>query len=110
LSLVVFESGTHTDHVNEPFVPRTNWANALAADYAADWLNCYVRGDAAACAGAISARPHLSRVYASEQDPDGPTGASPSRCIAGPDAWSINQRPQDMVAAASGSPPYDCTP
>ncbi|MFY9588929.1 MAG: alpha/beta hydrolase [Actinomycetota bacterium] len=110
LSLVVFESGTHTDHVDEPFVPRTNWANALAADYAADWLNCYVLGDAASCAGAVSVRPHLSHVYASEQDPDGPIGPSPSRCMTVPDAWSINRTPQDMIAGASGSPVYDCTP
>ena len=110
LSLIVFESGTHSDHIDEPFVPRTNWANALAADYAADWLNCYVLGDAAACAGALSVRPHLSRVYASEQDPDGPAGPSPSRCMTVPDAWSINRTPQDMLAGASGSPVYDCTP
>ena len=110
LSLVVLESGTHSDHVDEPFVPRTNWANALAADYAADWLNCYVLGDADACAGAVSVRPHLSRVYASEQDPDGPKGPLPSRCIAVPDAWSLNQSPQAMIAAASGSPEYNCTP
>jgi hypothetical protein len=110
LSLVVLEGGAHTDHVNEPFVPRTNWGNALAADYAADWLNCYVRGDAAACARATSPRPHLSRIYASEQDPDGPAGSSPSRCITVPDAWSLNQGPQDIVAGVSGSPRYDCTP
>jgi hypothetical protein len=110
LSLVVLEGGAHTDHVNVPFVPRTLWANALAADYAADWLNCYVRGDAAACAGAVSARPHLSRIYASEQDPDGPAGPSLSRCITVPDAWSLHQGPQDIIAALSGSPVYDCTP
>ena len=110
LSFVVFEGGTHTDHVNVPFVTRTFWANALAADYGADHLNCYVRGDAAACAAAVSARPHLSRIYASEQDPDGPAGPSPSRCITIPDAWSLNQGPADIVAGLQGSPRYDCTP
>ncbi|MEX2556211.1 MAG: hypothetical protein WEB06_11325 [Actinomycetota bacterium] len=110
LSLVVLESGAHTDHVNVPFVPRTFWGNALAADYAADWLNCHVLGDAAACAGAVSARPHLSRIYASEVDPDGPDGPSASRCITIPDAWSLNQGPQDIIAGVSGSPAYDCTP
>lgn len=110
LSLIVLESGAHTDHVDVPFVPRTNWANTLAGDYAADWLNCHVRGIAAACATAVSARPHLSRVYASEQDPDGPDGSSASRCIVVPDAASLNQRPDEFVASYSGSPKYDCTP
>jgi hypothetical protein len=110
LSLIVLEGGAHTDHVDVPFVPRTFWANALAADYGADWLNCHVRGDAAACAAAVSPRPHLSRIYASEQDPDGPAGSSASRCITVPDAWSLNQGPQEILAAQSGSPVYDCTP
>ncbi len=110
LSLIVLESGTHSDHIDQPFVPRTFWANALAADYGADWLNCYVRNDAAACARAISARPHLSRIYASEQDPDGPAGASDSRCITIPDAGSLNQGPERLLAAQMGSPVYDCTP
>jgi hypothetical protein len=110
MSLIVLEGGTHSDHVNVPFVPRTNWAIALAADYAADWLNCYVRGDAAACAGAVSARPHLSRIYASEVDPDGPAGPAASRCITIPDAGSLNQGPQRFLAAQMGSPVYDCTP
>jgi hypothetical protein len=108
--LIVLEGGTHSDHVDEPFVPRTNWGNPLAADYAADFLNCYVRGIASACAGAISVRPHLSHAYASEQDPDGPAGSSPSRCITVPDAGTLNQRPQDFLAAETGSPVYDCTP
>ena len=110
LSLIVMEGGTHTDHVNEPVVPRTHWGNALAADYAADWLNCYVLGDAAACASAVVPRPHLSRIYASEQDPDGPAGVSVSRCITVPDAWSFNQGPQDWIAGTRGTPRYDCTP
>ena len=110
LSLIVLEGGTHTDHVNVPYVPRTHWANALAADYAADWLNCHVKTDAAACAGAVAPRPHLSRTYASEQDPDGPAGPSASRCITVPDAATLSQSPQDFLAAASGSPVYDCTP
>ena len=110
MSFIVMEGGSHTDHVNVPYVPRTFWANALAADYAADWLNCYVSGDATACAGAVAPRPHLSRIYASEHDPDGPDGPSDSRCITVPDAWSLNQGPQEIVAGLSGSPVYDCTP
>jgi len=110
LSLIVLEGGVHTDHVDEPYVPRTNWANPLAADYAADWLNCYVKGDAAACARAVAPRPHLSKVFASEQDPDGPAGPSPSRCIVVPTEASINQTPAQFVAAETGSPQYDCTP
>jgi hypothetical protein len=107
LSLVVMEGGTHTDHVNVPFVPRTYWGNALAADYATDWLNCYVKGDTAACAASIAPRPHLSRTYASEYDL---SRAAPNRCITVPGAYTLSQGPQDFVAAASGSPNYDCTP
>jgi hypothetical protein len=110
MSLVVMEGGSHTDHVNVPYVPRTFWANAVAADYAADWLNCHVRGVGAACTAAVTPRPHLSRIYASEQDPDGPAGPSASRCITIPDAWSLNQSPEEIVAALRGSPVYDCTP
>jgi hypothetical protein len=110
LSLIVMEGGTHTDHVDVPFVPRTYWANALAADYAADWLNCYVKGDAGACAAAVAPRPHLSRTYASEQDPDGPIGPSKSRCITVPDAYTLSESPKDFFAALSGSPNFDCTP
>jgi dienelactone hydrolase len=110
LSLIVIEGGVHEDHVDVPVVPRTNWSNALAADYAAAWLNCYVKGESAACAAAIAPRRHLSHAYASEQDPDGPAGASPSRCITVPDAAVVNESPQDLVAALSGSPRYDCTP
>ena len=110
LSLIVFEGGTHTDHVDEPFVSRTYWANAIAADYAADWLNCYVKGIVSACSAAIAPRPHLSRTYASEQDPDGPGGPSPSRCITVPDAYTLSESPQAFVAALRGSPKYNCTP
>lgn len=110
MSFIVMESGSHTDHVDMPFVPRTFWANALSADYAADWLNCWVRDDAAACVAAVTPRPHLSRIYASEHDPDGPAGPSPSRCITIPDAWSLNQSPQEIAAGLRGSPGYDCAP
>jgi X-Pro dipeptidyl-peptidase-like protein len=110
LSLIVLEGGVHTDHVNVPLVTRTNWANALAADYAAAWINCYVKGDAAACAAAIAPRPHLSHAYASEQDPDGPAGPSASRCITVPDGATLNETPQDFLAAETGSPRYDCKP
>ena len=110
LSLVVIESGTHSDHVNEPYVPRPNWSLPLAGDYAADWLNCHARRIASACASTASARSHLSRVYASEQDPDGPDGPSQSRCIRAPDAWSLNQAPDVILDGLRGSPRYDCTP
>jgi dienelactone hydrolase len=110
LSLIVMEGGTHTDHVDVPIITRTNWANAIAADYAAAWINCYVKGDAAACAASIAPRNHLSHAYASEQDPDGPAGPSASRCITIPDAGTINQSPQDFLAAELGSPRYNCKP
>ena len=79
LSLVVLEGGAHTDHVNEPFVPRTNWGNSLAADYMADWLNCYVRADAAACAP----MPPTPRIRESPQD-DTPRGTHRGRGRAPP--------------------------
>lgn len=110
MSFVVLESGSHTDHVDVPYVPRTFWANALAADYGADWLNCHVLGDAASCATAIAPRPHLSRIYASEHDPDGPDEAAPSHCITVPDAWALNQDAADIAAAIQGSPRYNCSP
>jgi hypothetical protein len=100
----------HTDHVAVPDITRTLWANALAGDYAADWLNCHVKADAAACDGAATARPHLSRAFASEQDPDGPSGPTDSLCVTIPDRASLNQEPQDFVSAYTGTPVYDCAP
>jgi hypothetical protein len=110
LSLIVLEGGVHTDHVAVPMITRTLWANSLAVDYAADWFNCHIGNRPAACGGAISDRPHLSRAFASEQDPDGPAGAEDSLCIRIPDQASLNQTPEELIAALNGQPPYDCVP
>ena len=63
-----------------------------------------------ACQRAVSPRPRLSRSFASEQDPDGPAGPSPSRCVTVPDQANINQSPPDFAQAETGHPVYHCTP
>ncbi len=108
MALLVLEGGVHTDHAAVPFVPRTPWSISLASDYAADWLNCHARSNPEACGRAISPRDHLSRAFASEQDPDGPAGVSKSLCIQVPDEASLNQTPQDFVSAYTGTPIFDC--
>jgi pimeloyl-ACP methyl ester carboxylesterase len=108
LSLIVLEGGVHTDHVAVPYVTRTLWSNSLASDYAADWLNCHVKGDSGACGDAIFARPHLSRAFASEQVPTASRGMTASLCIQKPDRASLNQDPQAFVSAYAGTPVYDC--
>ncbi|MGH7859218.1 MAG: hypothetical protein ACREQY_17965, partial [Candidatus Binatia bacterium] len=111
MSLVVLEGGVHTDHVAVPYVTRSLWANRLAGDYAVAWLDKHVKGeDAEWDALATSPPPHLSRAFASEQDPDGPAGDDKSYCITVPDRASLNQEPDDFVAAYSGTPQYDCVP
>lgn len=110
LSLIVIEGGVHTDHVSVPFVPRTLWGIAIAGHYGQAWLDCHVLGDASACATAAAPAPHLSRGWASEQDPDGPAGPSKSRCIQVPDQAMLNQSPADFVSALLGEPVYDCLP
>jgi dienelactone hydrolase len=108
MELLVLAGGTHTDHVNAVDVPRTLWSVALAGEYAVEWMDCHARDDPGACVRATSPRPHLSRAFASEHDPDGPAGAAPSWCITVPDAASLNQSPQALAAALAGSPPHDC--
>jgi hypothetical protein len=111
LSLIVLEGGVHTDHVAVPFVPRTNWSISLASDYAADWLNCHVKRNDGACGAAVASRPHLSRAFASEQDPDGPAGPSGSLCIQVPDRANLNQTPPDFLESwILGNPVFDCVP
>jgi hypothetical protein len=110
MELLVLAGGTHTDHVNAVNVPRTLWSVALAGEYAVEWFDCHARDDHGACGRATGPRPHLSRAFASEHDPDGPAGPSPSRCITVPDQASLNQPPAAFVAAVGGAPPYDCTP
>ncbi|HUE39618.1 MAG TPA: alpha/beta hydrolase, partial [Candidatus Binatia bacterium] len=106
MELVVLEGGVHTDHVDVSVVPRTMWANSLASDYAASWLRCYAAGDAAGCAGAIVARDHLSRAFASEQVA---AGSAESQCIRVPDRASLNQPPADFLSAyVDQKPVCDC--
>ncbi len=107
VSLIVLEGGTHTDFINQPFIYKTPWAHFVAGHYAQAWFDCHVLGSRAACVTGTRPIPHLSRSFASEQDPDGP-GPRPSRCIAVPDQWSLAQDPQSLVTAATGAAPYDC--
>jgi dienelactone hydrolase len=101
------EGGTHTDFIDQPFIFKTGWANYVAGHYAQAWFDCHVKRSRTACLAGTKLIPHLSRSFASEQDPDGP-GPLPSRCIRVPDQWSLAQDPQRLVAAATDAPPYDC--
>jgi dienelactone hydrolase len=107
VSLIVLEGGTHTDFIDQPFIFKTPWANYVAGHYAQAWFDCHVKRARAACVAGTRPIPHLSRSFASEQDPDGP-GPRPSRCIAVPDQWSLAQDPQRLATAATDAAPYDC--
>ena len=96
MELVVLEGGVHTDHITEPYVPRTNWATKVASDSAADWLNCYVAGIAEACGPAFAEREHMSRAFASEHVA---ADSQVSQCIRVPDRAILNQPPADFLAA-----------
>jgi pimeloyl-ACP methyl ester carboxylesterase len=107
MELVVLEGGVHTDHVDVSVVPRTMWANAVASDYAADWLKCHLDGDSAACAASRERGDHhLSRAFASEYA----SASNQSECITVPDRAILNQPPADFVAAYSGKHVCDCAP
>jgi hypothetical protein len=110
LALVVIEGGTHLDWVDDPYASKSAWSLAVAGDSALDFVDCHARDQADACQRAASPRPRLSRAFASEQDPDGPAGTQPSRCITVPDQASLNQSPTDFVNAETGHPVYNCTP
>jgi hypothetical protein len=110
LELVVLEGGTHLDSVDIPYATRTAWSLSVAGDAALDWIDCHARDIPAACQRAVSSRPRLSRSFASEQDPDGPAGSEPSRCVTVPDQANVNQAPTDFAQAETGHPVYDCTP
>jgi pimeloyl-ACP methyl ester carboxylesterase len=119
LSLIVLEGGSHADWAAYPVMPRSLSAITVAGDYAANWLDCHVKGDGGACDRA-STRPgglgptddpgadHLSRAFASEHDPDGPSGGDGSRCIKVPDQAHLNLDPAAFLAALGGAPPFDC--
>lgn len=110
LELIVLEGGTHLDSVDIPYATRTAWSLTVAGDSALDWFDCHARDLPDACQRAISPRARLSRALASEQDPDGPAGAEPSRCVAVPDQANLNQSPTDFAQAETGHPVYNCTP
>ncbi|MGH9137788.1 MAG: hypothetical protein ACRD0G_12175 [Acidimicrobiales bacterium] len=112
LQLIVIESGSHGDTTNLPWLPRVAWSQALSTTYAVEFLDCHLRDDPAACTRAVTPLPHLSRAVASEYDPDGPAGPSPSRCMTIPDRSTLGQLldPLALLGGLIGQPPYDCQP
>jgi len=110
LSLLVLEGGVHEDFVSQPPIFRTTWSLGLGGWYLSAWMDCWVKGLAAACVRARTPMPHLSKAYASEQDPDGPLGPQPSWCMTVPTEAVLSMTPQEFVAAEAGKPPYNCKP
>lgn len=129
LQLLIEEGGSHGDSSNVPAAPHAVWAWAWSTSYFADFLRCNVQLDAPACDRVVAPRFGLSRSYASEYDPDGATGPSPSRCMAVPDRASIEQalaplqaldgltppspgaaNPLALVGGLTGDPGSTCTP
>ena len=115
LQLIIIEGGSHGDTSNIPGAPHATWAWALSTGYLVDFLSCTVQHDPGACHRTTTARPHLSQAYASEDDPDGAAGPSPSRCMTIPTKPSLEMaldptNPAHLAAGVLGSPPYTCTP
>jgi dienelactone hydrolase len=108
LSLLVLEGGVHEDFVSQPPIFRTTWSLGLGGWYTAAWFDCWVKGVPAACVRARTPVTHLSKAYASEQDPDGPKGLQPSWCMTVPTEAVLSMTPQEFVAAEAGKPPYNC--
>ncbi len=104
LQLLIQEGGSHGDSSNIPGAPHAVWAWSWSTSYLVAFMECNVRDDAAACQRVVAPRPGLSRGYASEYDPDGPAGPSPSRCMTIPDRASLEQllAPLQLLA---GLPP-----
>jgi hypothetical protein len=110
LSLIVLEGGVHTDFIDTPYVPRTQWALSVSAHYATSWLDCHLDSDLHACLEAVTAINHLSSSFASEAaPPDGPLPHA-SRCITVPTTASLNDSPSQLADALGGHPDYTCTP
>jgi hypothetical protein len=112
LEEILIESGSHGDTSNVTHVPHAVWALSVSTGYAADWMNCFVQGQADACASAYQPREHLSRIYASEYDRDGPIGSAPSRCLSIPDQVNLGSitDPLQALKTITGQQNYDCTP
>ena len=96
--------------MSQPPIFRTTWSLGLGGWYLSAWMDCWVKGLAAACVRARTPMPHLSKAYASEQDPDGPLGPQPSWCMTVPTEAVLSMTPQEFVAAEAGKPPYNCKP
>ncbi|MGH9243450.1 MAG: hypothetical protein ACRD29_03870 [Acidimicrobiales bacterium] len=129
LQLLIQEGGSHGDTSNIPAAPHAVWAWSWSTSYVVDFLGCTVELDAAACERAVAPRLGLSRAYASEYDPDGAAGPSPSRCMSAPDRASLEQLlaplqpvlglplgspgaadPLAFVGGLLGDPGYTCQP
>jgi hypothetical protein len=108
LELIVLEGGLHTDFTDQPPIFRTTWSLGMAGWYDTAWMDCYVKGVASACARARTPIQHLSKAFASEQDPDGALGPQPSWCMAVPTEAVLNMTPQEFIDAESGHPHYNC--
>lgn len=114
LYFLTLEGGSHGDSINWPFVPRGVWGPAISTAYAVNWFRCYgqATADAGACAALRQPAPHLSRAVATEYDPDGPAGRSPSLCVTVPDRATLEQlllQPVTFFKNWLGNPVYDCT-
>ncbi|MGH9137538.1 MAG: alpha/beta hydrolase family protein [Acidimicrobiales bacterium] len=129
LQLLIQEGGSHGDTSNIPGAPHAVWAWGWSTGYFVDFLSCTVLDHGDACGRAIAPRTGLSRAYASEYDPDGAAGPSPSRCINIPDRASLLQltaplqplgglqpgspgstSPTAFVDGLLGAPGYTCEP
>jgi len=108
VSLLVLEGGVHEDFVSQPPIFRTTWSLGMAGWYETAWMDCWVKGVSAACARARAPMPHLSKAYASEQDPDGPLGPQPSWCMTVPTEAVLSMTPQEFADAEGGHPHYNC--
>ena len=102
VGVVIIEGGVHTDSVDQPFIASTRWGLALTQRYALPWLDCHVRGRAAACARLQEPSTHLSHAFATQYDPDG-SGPRPNVCLQAPDQASLGQEPDVLVAALTGT-------
>ena len=110
MSLLVLEGGVHTDFADQPPIFRTTWSLGMGGWYLTAWMDCYVKGVPSACVRARTPLPHLSKGYASEQDPDGPAGPQPSWCMTVPTEAVLSMTPREFIAAESGKPAFTCRP
>ncbi|HEY1651103.1 MAG TPA: hypothetical protein VGG09_04395 [Acidimicrobiales bacterium] len=110
LSLVVLEGGVHTDFIDTPFITRTPWSLAVSAHYATAWLGCFLQDDGPDCLTASLPAADLSSSFASEITPPGGPLPRASHCITVPTTASLGGSPDQIGAALSGHPQFNCTP